>query len=75
MLKKLRNLIGPSKTISYTTVHGYYDVSFVSTVISACHPYLDYITLGYGSLQSVQETLEELLADGVPLNKVRSSCW
>ena len=68
VIKNVRALLDPSKTISLTSGSGSspFD-TLVGTVISATHPYLDYINIGHYNLEA---TLEELQLFSVPLNKV-----
>ena len=70
VIKNVRELLAPSKTISLTSTHGFGD-SLDGTVISSTHPYLDYITLTtWGNMASMEADLAELQLFGIPFNKV-----
>merc|ERR1711892_720468 len=73
VITKVRGLVDPSKTFSYSTIRqpftnglGNHEVA----VIAACHPYLDFINLNtYNSVLSY-EVIAQLEMYGVPLSKV-----
>ena len=80
VVKNLRELVGNTKTISYSTIS--YPVFGAGTdpdtaIISAIHPYLDFITLPSGDQNEVQEpgplsqeALTEIDFLGIPLSKI-----
>merc|ERR1712212_794882 len=66
VLSHLRRLVGNTKTISYSS----YTFDLIDTaIISAIHPYLDFITLT-GSRPLSQETLTAIDFLGIPLSKI-----
>merc|ERR1719219_1951626 len=69
VLRHLRGLVGNTKTISYSTYH--YTVHD-KAIISAIHPYLDFITLrdGYYDGPLSQETLTDIDFHGIPMSKI-----
>ena len=74
VISRLREMVGSSKTISYSTIHQpfpYIPGSYTheTAVIAACHPYLDYINMDEGILYSNQ-ALAQLQTFGVPFSKV-----
>lgn len=72
VIMELRELVGSTKTISYTTIiGGFGHKSFDIGVIASCHPFLDYINIG--SYDDESFTLLEMY--GVPLNKVGLLLW
>lgn len=72
VIMELRELVGSTKTISYTTIlGGFGHKSFDIGVIASCHPYLDFINIGSYDNQ----TLTNLQMYGVPLNKVGLLLW
>ena len=68
VIKNVRELLAPSKTISLTSRHGFGD-SLDGTVISSTHPYLDYITITTWG-RGMEAYLAELELFGIPFNKV-----
>jgi len=71
VIQKLRNLVGSSKTISYSTIRDplyIYNMGHELAVIASCHTLLDYINIAsYAFDSEAFECLERL---GVPLSKV-----
>ena len=74
VIRQLRAKLPAGKTISFTATN---IVDFrasspiattITTVIAACHPYLDWITLSDNSINN--ENLDAMAAFGVPLSKV-----
>jgi len=76
VLRHLRALVGNTKTISYST--RFHQFSFDHpdmAIISAIHPYLDFITLDLSTPWTTSEPLsEEMLIEldflGIPLSKI-----
>ena len=73
VISTLRELVGPSKSISYSTIYtpfSSYSRSHEVAVIASCHPYLDYINLGGIDNILSYEAISQLEMFGVPLSKV-----
>ena len=73
VISAVRELVGPSKTISYSTTHqpfSSYSRSHEVAVIASCHPYLDYINIGGTNTVLSYEAIAQLEMFGVPLSKV-----
>merc|ERR1712110_361503 len=68
VLRHLRGLVGNTKTISYSTLNSTHDDPDIP-IISAIHPYLDFITLSLSEPLS-EEMLIEFDFLGLPLNKI-----
>jgi len=66
VVKELRRLVGPTKTISYTTIFGP-EVS----MLASCHPFLDYINIYYYS----DYYLGDLELYNIPLSKIGILLW
>ena len=74
VIRRLRRKVGQTKTISYSTIFqtfGYDSSTHERAVIAACHPYLDYITIGsrYGHLLDT-EAIAEIEFLGIPFHKL-----
>merc|ERR1711892_359559 len=74
VIRQVRALVGPSKTISYSTIHQPISTYFSHevAVIASSHAYLDFINLGGYSVDNVlsYEAIAQIEMFGVPLNKV-----
>jgi len=75
VIRRLREALGPTKTISFTKLGsffiGSYSGAVVDTVIAAAHHYLDFITVGAsGNAESRQRTRDDLQSLGISLDKV-----
>ena len=75
VLMHLRRLVGNTKTISYSTIsYGVFDSANYfdpdTAIISAIHPYLDFITLSRYYEPLSQEMLTEIEFLGIPLSKI-----
>ena len=68
VLRHLRGLVGNTKTISYSTLNSTHDDPDIP-IISAIHPYLDFITLNLSEPLS-KEMLIEFDFLGLPLSKI-----
>ena len=80
VIKELRRLVGPSKTISYSTRFQPFSTlttSYDSALISAAHPYMDFINLGqeldrppYDDFILSADSLAEIELLGIPMGKL-----
>ena len=72
VIARLRQLVGSSKTISYSTIHQPFPLQYNGhdvSVIASCHPFLDFVNVGHWVLDS-QEALAQLDFFGIPFGKV-----
>jgi len=74
VVKELRGLVGPTKTISYSTIFGPTDWTSdnIMSVLASCHPFLDYINIGAYSGASSVDYLEPY---NIPLSKIGILLW
>ena len=70
VIATLRDMVGSSKSISYSTIHQPFGhLSHEKAIIASCHPYLDYINVGERTIFS-EEALAQLEFFGIPFSKL-----
>merc|ERR1711892_28538 len=73
VITQVRGLVGPSKTISYSTIRQPFPYGYGNhelAVIASCHPYLDFININsYNNVLSY-EIIAQLEMYGIPLSEV-----